>query len=147
MEVVQTSNGPGERIRFVAFLSDGSNFNGGPSWYSDTEPVVVPEGGRKPVSDWQKLRLRCEENKLRITSLTLYVFGQRFEAPQNKAGYGYSESTVVDMAAGRSRVVGLCIYWGHGAGELVKGLRVKAEGVVEGFQIADWPECMIGEVA
>lgn len=138
---------------WIAILDTDETMVGYPSWRGHSPDIPVMQRG---VTDWQNLRIYCEETQERIKSLALRFpqWGQ-FNAPLNRGAYGYFEEHVSNL---RGKFLGiprgvtpslqygvrsLCICWpeeGYG----IKILRITANGELEHRRQTKWLPCMIG---
>ncbi len=130
---------------WIATLETGETIIGKPSWTTMGLWLKAPDPGN---SDWSRLKKRCEDEKLRIKSLTLLVpgFGV-FPAPAGKGAYGFFEQWEAEALSGKMGCKGLGICWPEklGSQQVVKVLLIKAGGVLEEWLRPKWQPCMIGE--
>lgn len=140
--------------RWVVRLEDGTSVIGRPSWIGNSGPVALPDA-TQPMSDWRRLKDRCEETGVRLVSLALWVptFGW-FHAPEGKGSYGYWEDHVRAMHIGkgnhpasfRSGCQALCICWPDKkeGRSVILVKKVFATGVYEEWVRLNWLPCIIG---
>jgi hypothetical protein len=112
--------------------------------------LALPNDERERMSDWRRLKDRCEEEQRRIKRMTLYVPGIGagiFPAPENKGSYGYFEQWAATQKSKRAGCTALCMCWPERdeRGEFIKVVKIGVDGTYEHWRRSKWLPCMIGE--
>lgn len=137
--------------RWVATLEDGTIVVGRPSWMGNSGPrVALPNDEPEPMTDWRRLKDRCEEENKRIRRFTLYIPGLGpgiFQAPEGKGAYGYFEQWVATQKGRRMGCSALCMCWPDQdeRGEFIKIVKIGVDGAYEHWRRSKWLPCMIGK--